>query len=220
MGGNGVFKTYGLAILLAVMIAFAIRVFVVEAYRIPSGSMRPTLEPGDTIFVTKYPFGLRFPGNPKPVKPGREPMRGEVVVFSYPDERQREYIKRVVAVAGDRVAVKGGKVWLNGKLLVEPFEKGALCGRETTGSASYGVCWDPPLLEDIPELVVPAKSVFVLNDLRSSSNEVVKQRSAGVVPNQYVKGKAVMVWLSVHPRALGEPWFPKFRFDRIFKRIE
>src|SRR6476646_4023800 len=119
-------KQYGGAVIAAVIVALFIRFFVIEAYRIPSTSMRPTLEPGDTIFVSKWPFGLRFPWSTDAFTKGRAPTRGEVVVFSSPYEPERDYIKRVVAIPGDTVEMKRGHVILNGKDLTLPTGKNDL----------------------------------------------------------------------------------------------
>src|SRR4051812_44284119 len=110
-------RDYGATILAAVGVALLIRFFVIEAYRIPSPAMKPTLEPGDTIFVAKWPFGLRMPGFSQPLTSGKLPARGDVVVFSPPLEPRRDYIKRVLGLPGDLVSVKKGQAFLNGATL-------------------------------------------------------------------------------------------------------
>src|SRR5687767_14523778 len=99
-------RDYGGAILVAVAVALASRFFGIEAYRIPSPAMRPTLEPGDTIFVSKSAFGLRFPGAAAPFTGGRPPARGEIVVYSPPIDPGRDYIKRVIGLPGDSVELR------------------------------------------------------------------------------------------------------------------
>jgi signal peptidase I len=119
-------KDYGGAVLAAVIVALCIRFFVIEAYRIPSTSMHPTLEAGDTIFVAKWPFGLRFPWSDEKTTEGRQPRHGDVVVYSMPGDTSRDYIKRVMALPGDRVQLQHGHFILNGQETTTTAEKNAL----------------------------------------------------------------------------------------------
>jgi signal peptidase I len=207
---------YGGAVLVAVAVAVFIRVFVIEAYRIPTSAMHPTLEPGDTIFVAKWPFGFN-----------RKVERGDVLVFAGPAEPDRDYIKRVIGVAGDTVEVKKGHVLLNGKAITVPdTQKDAACGRESVPSAEgpriHDLCWEPPLNDDFGPEKVPDGSVFLIGDLRSQSpNDVKKRHSWGVFPLDLVKGKAKWIWLSIEPHNPGMSTvrFPNFRFERMFRRI-
>jgi signal peptidase I len=188
-------RDYGGAILAAVTIAILIRTFVLEAYRIPTAAMRPALEPGDTLFVAKRPVGFR--GNPS---------RGDIVVFSSPYDQGRDYIKRVLAVEGDTVQVRKGKVTLNGK----PEE-------------SHPYLIESPIIEDFGPEKVPAGSVFVLGDMRSIGPfESRKRKGWGIIPVAAIKGKAAWIWLSVEPQTIGAPrtLLPKFRFERMFRRVE
>lgn len=211
---SALLKTYGTAILSAVVIAILIRLFVVEAYRIPSSSMKPTLEPGDTIFVYKWPFGPRS---------SRGPKYGEVVVFSLPSDPKRDYIKRVIGLAGDTIQAKKGQIFLNGNALSPPPAKSELCQREELSGRTYGVCWEPPLLEDFGPERIPEGSIFVLGDHRSQAPDTGKrQKTWGVIPSATVKGTAELIWLSIEPRRSGGAlaWFPRLRFDRMMKRVD
>ena len=98
----------------AILIALALRAFVIEAFKIPSSSMYPTLEIGDHIFVNKFIYGVRIPWTSTKFFELRGPERGEVIVFMYPCEPDRDYIKRVVALAGDTVEVRCNVVYVNG----------------------------------------------------------------------------------------------------------
>jgi len=113
-------RQYVDSIALAVAVAFALRLFVVEAFKIPSGSMIPTMAIGDHIFVSKLPFGIDLPLLDHKALAWRGPRRGEVIVFTYPCDPDKDYIKRVVAVAGDRVEVRCDMLWVNGAQV--PFE--------------------------------------------------------------------------------------------------
>ncbi len=130
-GQKSVAREYGEAMLIALVLAIFIRTFFVQAYKIPSGSMEPTLLIGDHILVNKIIFGLRMPdsifGLDIPGVPlGQyvfhlEPVhRGDVVVFVFPPDRTKDFIKRVIGIAGDTVAVKNGVVWLNGSPMPDP----------------------------------------------------------------------------------------------------
>jgi signal peptidase I len=207
-------RDYGIAIAAAVTVALLIRFFVIEAYRIPTSAMHPTLEPGDTIFVAKYPLGFN-----------RKVERGDVLVFTSGSEPARDYIKRAIGLPGDTIEVRKGRVTLNGKPLSLPEEhKNAPCGREMIpGGRAYDVCWEPPINDDFGPEKVPEGSVFVLGDLRSQSPwDTKKHHSWGMVPLGAVRGKARWIWLSIEPHNVGmsPARFPNFRFDRMFRRIE
>lgn len=225
------FRDYGGAILIAVFAALGIRSFVLEAYRIPSSAMRPSLEPGDTIFVLKYPYGIRNPWTTRQVTDGRAPERGEVVIYSSSggiEGGERDFIKRVVGMPGDRIEFKRGRLWINGRDVSAGSANDAACGNETLESGgggdtkagpSYQVCWEPPLLADSTEpILVPADSYFVLGDLRSRSTEGTKPSRVswgGLIQRSQLKGKAAWIWLSVEPSG----GFSRIRFERMFKRI-
>ncbi len=110
-------REYAESIFVAVLIAVLLRSFVVEAFKIPTGSMIPTLAVGDHIFVNKFIYGLRVPLSNSWFAQWGTPDRGDVIVFRYPQDMSKDYIKRVVALAGDRVRVDGREVYINGKLL-------------------------------------------------------------------------------------------------------
>ena len=203
-------RDYGVTIVAAVVVALGIRFFVVEAYRIPSSAMKPTLEPGDTIFVSKLPF---------------TPSRGDVVVFSMPQEPNRDYIKRVIGLAGDQVSLKKGQVILNGSnLRADPLSSAPCSTERLPDSFSYSICSELPLLDDFGPETVPKDSVFVVGDFRAQNPllERKRPRGWGVVPLERLKGHALWVWLSIEPHAAGAHggWFPQFRFERMFRRIE
>lgn len=211
-----ILKEYGLAIFVAVFVALFLRFFLIEAYRVPSHAMKPTLEPGDTIFVAKYPFGVRFPWSDKVHFTIRAPERGEVIIFSPVNDPTREYIKRVVGLPGDWIEVKNGHVFINDKDLTQGVQKHELCGFENNGPIRYPVCWEPPILEDISKIRVPDEHLFVLGDLRSIPQDFKKIKPWGIIPMSSLRGSALWVWLSVQPNSP----FPRIRFERMFRRIQ
>ena len=111
------FREYAEALLTAVLIAFFLRTFVVEPFKIPSGSMIPTLMVGDHIFVSKFSYGLRLPFTKKWLTKFGEPKRGEVIVFIYPEDEKLDFIKRVVGVPGDKIRLEDNDVYVNGEKL-------------------------------------------------------------------------------------------------------
>jgi signal peptidase I len=212
--GKALIRDYGASVAVAVLIAILIRIFVIEAYRIPSAAMHPTLEPGDTIFVEKWGYW----GSSRP-----QPARGDVVVFTPPGEGHRDYIKRVIGVSGDTVEMKDGKITLNGKVLTDPAIKGGCSAEHLPDGRSFPVCWEPPMIDDFASEKVPDGEIFVVGDLRSPGpSDTKKFRSWGLIPVATLKGRARWVWLSWDSQA-GDPSagsFPKFRFERMFKKIE
>lgn len=201
-------REFGRAIFLAVGIAFLLRFFVIEAFKIPSGSMLPTLQVGDHIFVNKFIYGFMVPLTTyKPVK-FTQPQPGDVIVFKWPDDTSQDYIKRVVAGPGDQVQVIGGVVYVNGEqyaqerldrtTFVEQHctpRQGTMV-RETIGGETHLMIdsgrgrnddWGPK--------VVGEHELFVMGDNRDHSSD---SREWGTVPLDNVKGKAMFVWLSLN----------------------
>ncbi len=204
-----VYKEYGLAIAIAVTVALLIRFYVVEAYRIPNAAMRPSVEPGDTIFVNKFE---------------REPKLGDVVIFSPVMDPGHDYIKRVVGLPGDKVEIRYTQLYLNDKQISrEPTTGGHNCGRERfPNEREHSICWEPPAIDNFGPETVPDDSVFVLGDLRTqASKDISKPKSWGMIPKASIKGKAMVIWLSLDPQSSGRSaLFPQFRFERMFRRIE
>jgi signal peptidase I len=221
-----VLRDYGLTIALATVLALGIRSFVFEAYRIPSSSMRPTLDAGDTAFVAKWPYGLTLPLSIGKMTQGRAPLYGEIVVASFPDELGREWVKRVVGLPGDQIQIQEGRIVLNGRLSDFRPSQDALCGEERVhtnrGSFHFPICLEPPVWEFRQTLEVGPDEVFVVGDQRGGTPlDLKRQKSFGVVPRSLLKGKAVAVWLSIQPRTALDSgdWFSRIRFDRILKPI-
>jgi signal peptidase I len=212
-----VLKGYMKAILAAATVALLIRFFVIEAYRIPTPAMRPTLEPGDVIFAIKPPFGLRWPGAEDPFIHGRAPRYGEVVVFSSGGGTS-DSIRRIVGLPGDRVEVRKGQLILNGAAIEAAIDPSTGCGLEKHPKAvPYTICLEEPLMEDKEPETVPAGQVFVLGDLRK---QLAHSQAAGaslknsvMVPADQIKALAKWVWLSV------DPVRSKLRSHRVFQSI-
>lgn len=188
-------------VLLAVLL---LRSFIAEPFRIPSGSMIPTLHIGDFILVNKFAYGLRAPVTHTKLLALGEPERGDVAVFRYPRDTRLDYIKRIVGLPGDRVAFKGKRVFINGKA-PEYKEIGVY---ETHGSDPNGVSVE--LTENFfgvehsilinpnrgnveGEVVVPDGHYFVVGDNRDNSND---SRYWGFVPEENLVGRAMVIWMN------------------------
>ena len=188
-----------------ILVVLVLRSFLVEPFRIPSGSMIPTLLAGDFILVNKNAYGIRLPVmNAKVVELGF-PERGDVVVFRYPKNPSVDYIKRVVGLPGDTITYYGKQVYING----EPAKQQGLGVYTATGTALYMTGADHRK-EDLGEIeheilvmkgrpsiegefVVPEGHYFVMGDNRDNSND---SRVWGFVPDENLVGKAFMIWMN------------------------
>ena len=203
-------------LVVAVLIALAIRAFVVEPYRIPSGSMFPTLLIGDHLFVNKFVYGIKLPFTRIRLPGLRAPERGDVVVFSvakrggqtYPADLRPElpteqFVKRIVGIPGDRLEFRDGKLWLNGaavepRSLDEPFEDDAgrlLSKAEVSlGERSFAILDDPQVtLPEPAPVTVPPGRYFMLGDNRDHSKD---SRFWGTVDLPEIMGPAMVLYWS------------------------
>ena len=189
-------------IFLAVLL---LRSFLVEPFRIPSGSMMPTLEIGDFILVNKYLYGIRLPVLRAKIIDIDAPERGDIVVFRYPEEPSVPFIKRVVGLPGDKVAYYDKVLYINGEPMEREYQgvyttTGA--GREMTGAEMYlehleGAEHRILINEGSPsipgQMVVPEGKYFVMGDNRDNSRD---SRYWGTVPDENLIGKAFFIWMS------------------------
>jgi signal peptidase I len=190
------------AILIAVFIALFIRTFVVQAFKIPSGSMKQTLQIGDHILVNKFIYGIKIPYLRKTVVPLTEPQRGDIIVFKYPVDPRKDFIKRVIGVAGDVVECRDKVLYVNGQRV----------------NHDHGVFSDPHIIpgglrprDNFGPIQVPENSLFVMGDNRDESFD---SRFWGYVDLKAVNGKAFIIYWSWDSDNFGVRWD---RIGRILK---
>jgi len=222
-------REYFESIVVAVILALFIRTFVVQAFKIPTGSMEPNLLIGDHLLVNKFVFA---PASriERAVMPIGRISRGDVIVFKYPEEPERDFIKRVIGLPGETVELKEKKVYVNGTALSEPyahFLAPAVGGGGEHEVTSFDV------RERYGPVTVPADHLFVMGDNRDNSQD---SRYWGFLPRDYVKGKALLIYWSYEAgreeyadesagatvRGLASVFvhfFSRTRWDRMFHQI-
>ena len=218
-------REYFESIVIAVILALFIRTWVVQAFKIPTGSMENNLLIGDHLLVNKFVFGPT-PGGFDSILPVRDIRRGDVVVFKYPSEPERDFIKRVIGLPGETVELRNKKVFINGQALDESYVHflEPATGQEVT---SFDV------RERYGPVRVPEGQYFVMGDNRDNSQD---SRYWGFLPQTYIKGKALMIYWSYESgsddyvdQGLGATvrrvvsvvthFFTRTRWERIFKQI-
>ena len=232
-----------------ILFVFLFRSFFIEPFRIPSGSMMPTLLSGDFIAVTKWSYGIRDPLTNKTLIETGKPERGDVVVFKYPEDTNVDYIKRVVGVPGDEVIYRNKKIYLRKACTAERcdspvgleveeigtyseesfgFAENYILFKEKLGKANHEAMINPRAPEflqyyyrqpgsTLGSWVVPEGHYFVMGDNRDNSRD---SRFWGFVPEEYLIGKTVGIWLSLEFNNGPDDLLPSFipssiRFSRI-----
>jgi signal peptidase I len=181
---KSVTREYVEAILIALLLALFIRTFVVQAFKIPSGSMQNTLLIGDHILVNKFIYGVKNPFNDNTLIPLKQPARRDIVVFKYPVNPTQDYIKRVIGVQGDTIEIKNKKVYVNGEPQEEPY---AMFLDNNILPANVQV------RDNMGPITVPENSLFVMGDNRDNSYD---SRFWKFVNLKSVKGKAFILYWS------------------------
>jgi len=199
---KGVLRENIEAILVAIVIALFIRTFVVQAFKIPSGSMKQTLQIGDHILVNKFIYGIKIPYLRKNIVPLKKPQRGDIVVFKYPVDPDKDFIKRVIGIPGDEIEIRDKMLFVNKKRI----------------NHDYGVYTDPHILsgqvrprDNFGPITVPARSLFVMGDNRDESFD---SRFWGFVDYKALNGKAFIIYWSWDKENFGVRWG---RLGRILK---
>lgn len=181
---------------------FLLRSFLIEPFRIPSGSLVPTLLVGDFIAVNKFAYGIRLPILEKKIIPLASPKIGEIAIFRWPPNPKYDFIKRVVGIPGDKVSYHNKKLIINGKEAVQKFigyttdessGKTVAEYRENLNGVEHYIYVNPEMAAQDFDIEVPAGQYFMMGDNRDSSAD---SRYWGFVGDNYLRGKALIVWMS------------------------
>ena len=225
---KSVVREYFESIVIAVILALFVRTWVVQAFKIPTGSMENNLLIGDHLLVNKFTFGPTPLAIGRAVLPVRPIRRGDIVVFKYPDEPDRDFIKRVIGLPGETIELKNKKVHVNGQALDEAYVHFL-----TPPSNDYQEVTSYDVRERFGPVTVPQDQYFVMGDNRDNSQD---SRYWGFLPRSYVKGKALLIYWSYESgredytdEGLGTSikrlasvvthFFTKTRWERLFRQI-
>lgn len=193
-GKKSLVKEYAETIIIAILIALFIRTFIVQAFKIPSGSMKETLLVGDHILVNKFIYGVKIPFLRKTIVPVNDPQRGDIVVFIYPMDRSKDFIKRVIAVGGDTIEIRDKRIYING----EPYQDGHGCYQD-----NLIIPRSIQPRDNFGPVTVPEGSLFVMGDNRDQS---LDSRFWGFVELKDVLGKAFIIYFSWDPDTHNIRW--------------
>lgn len=169
---KSIYREYGEAIIIAVILALFIRTYIVQAFKIPSGSMIPTLQIGDHILVNKFIY--RF----------KTPHRGDIMVFKYPKDPSRDFIKRLIGLPGDTIEIKNKQVYINNQTIKEPY---------TIFEGTDDPFYAPSNRDNFGPIVIPENHYFVMGDNRDCS---LDSRFWGLLNYDLIKGKAFIIYWS------------------------
>lgn len=185
------------AIIIAIIIAVFIRAFIIQAFKIPSGSMLETLQIGDQILVNKFIYGVKLPfTDGKTIIPVNDPEKGDIIVFKYPEDPSKDFIKRVIATEGDTIEIVNKKLYVNDRLVEnEPYA--AYKNKNEIYPARLSA------RDNIPKIIVPENKLFVMGDNRDNSHD---SRFWGYVDIKAVRGKAFIIYWSWNKERFGVRW--------------
>ena len=225
----GLFLEWAKSFTIAIILFLFVRTFLVEAFKIPSGSMEKTLLVGDFLLVNKMVYGAEMPFTGKHLPAIRHPQRGDVVVFQWPLDPTKNFVKRLVGVPGDTLYMKSGELYVNGE-----HQTGALCNAQRAGHGSdrgrlrmaeevpgarppQAASGAPPSRNNWGPLVVPKDEYFVLGDNRDNS---LDSRYWQFVPDSLIRGRPMFVYYSYDPDSLDRmSWLTRIRWTRIGERV-
>lgn len=211
------------SISVAILLFLVIRTFAVEAFKIPTGSMEKTLLVGDFLLVNKAVYGAQVPFTGVRLPAIENPERGDIVVFEYPKDRSKNYVKRVVGLPGDRVAMRGGELYVNGERLEEDYVQHTQPGgdyydhqfewqKAHLASEVDGSTYSPTR-DDWGPILVPVGQYFVMGDNRDNSQD---SRYWGFVDRNLIKGRPLFIYYSFDRSKLRPlPWLTEVRWNRV-----
>ena len=205
-------REYFESIVIAVILALFVRTFVVQAFKIPSGSMEDNLLIGDHLLVNKFLYGPAPTALERTLLPVREIRRGDVIVFKYPAGPDRDFIKRTIGLPGETVEVRDKAVYINGERLDESAYNLKFKPREADAVL-------PPWALDFGPVTVPEGHLFMMGDNRDDSLDS-RSHEWRFLPIAYVKGRAMTVYFSYDPEASGPAsLLTSIRWGRLFRQV-
>jgi signal peptidase I len=187
-------REYFESIVVAVILALFIRTFVVQAFKIPTGSMEPNLLVGDHLLVNKFVFSPTATDVERAVLPVRPIKRGDIVVFKFPEEPERDFIKRVIGLPGETIELRSRELFVNGQKIEEPYAHYLFPPGQDEGGFDVRERYGP--------VTVPERHYFMMGDNRDNSQD---SRYWGFLPEHYVKGRALTIYWSFEPLAGEQP---------------
>lgn len=224
----GRWKEYFFTLLVAIILALVVRSLFLTAYKVPTGSMQPALKAGDFIFSFRPAYGFKIPFGSQIVG-ASNPKRGDLVIFSYLNQPHTIYVKRVVALPGDRVEVKGGRLILNDQKLEYKLLKEVVDNPnpevfdvylEKDGLHERSVIFEKDKRDQTKNFgptVIPPAEIFLMGDNRDASDD---SRYWGSVPMAQIEGQVMLIWLSLDYRnKWGANRYPSVRWERIFTTV-
>lgn len=203
-------REYFESLVIAVILALFVRTWVFQAFKIPSGSMEPNLLIGDHLIVNKMSFAPTATGIERAVLPHRNIRRGDIIVFKAPEEPDRDLIKRVVGLPGDRLELRRKQIYINGNRLDEPYVQ-FLEPIVDGASPKLG-----DLREEYGPVTVPSNQYFMMGDNRDNSQD---SRYWGFLPAPYVKGRALFIYFSADASRSIVDVFAGIRWNRLLDPV-
>ncbi len=199
------FFDYGVTLIVALTIAFLIRQYVFESFRIPTQVMKPSLIAGDFIFASKVTKTTVL-------------QYGDIVIYSPPSDLNKTYIKRIVGIQNDQIQIKNGKIYLHGsplEFIAEPKkDPDQTCGKEVHPAVVYSICKSKPFISDPYKKKIPENSYFLIGDNRSHS---ASTRDWDIIPHSAIKSKVNLIWFSINPDLDGKfSIMEQIRWNRLF----
>lgn len=198
------FREYAEALTIAILLALFIRTFIIQAFKIPSGSMKQTLLIGDHLLVNKFKYGIRLPYFDIYLMRFNKPERGDIIVFKWPEDEDKDFIKRVIGIEGDTIEIRDDILYINnkkiehtlrGKYSDESIDEADVY-EETLGNNTHFVLDMPGRGADFGPVKVPEGSLFVMGDNRDNSHDSRYWENNSFVKLEKVKGKALIIYWS------------------------
>jgi signal peptidase I len=207
---KSVAREYFESLVIAVALALFVRTWVFQAFKIPTGSMEQNLLIGDHLIVNKMVFAPTVSGIERAILPGREIRRGDVIVFKYPEDPERDFIKRVIGLPGDRIELHRKKVLINGQPLDEKYVQ------YLEPPSADGPVHNDDVREEYGPVTVPPDQYFMMGDNRDNSQD---SRFWGFLPKSYVKGKALFIYFSFKENGSLGNLFGDIQWGRLLHRV-